>query len=419
MKILISAILAALGTSSVAQAQDAVVEGPGYQVTEGTVLHPSVGMETGVISNVFYTEADPVVSPVLRLLAKFAFASRPEVRLENEGAEAKPSAPGLDFRAGVNFQYNEFLTSNTATQAQRDVAIGANLHLGILPKGTVAFLIDDHFARTTRPTNFESSQGLDRDVNKLTAQIKYQPSGRSISAKLRYENKIDVFESSSSSFANRMMNTGGLRIDWQFLPITRFYLDGSYGLISGLGDEASSYKVNSTPLRLQAGSDTAITENTTIRTRAGYGFGFYSGGADFSGVLFALEFGYRYSPLGRVTIEYTRDFQDSINANYYAEHLVRFGVDQQIDKVTIGLAAAAHLRGYYSVNARVGGADTRDDLIVRTELSAAYVIRDWLALTGHVGTGIVQTDYRSMVSGVVDDPSFTRHEAMAGLSAAF
>ncbi|HSN25127.1 MAG TPA: hypothetical protein VLT45_02545, partial [Kofleriaceae bacterium] len=38
-----------------AVAPSSIVEGPGVKVGEGTVLHPVFGAETGVISNVFYT----------------------------------------------------------------------------------------------------------------------------------------------------------------------------------------------------------------------------------------------------------------------------------------------------------------------------------------------------------------------------
>ncbi len=50
------------------------VEGHGVKVGEGTVLHPSFGVETGYISNVFYSN-NPQGAGVLRLMAQVAMAS--------------------------------------------------------------------------------------------------------------------------------------------------------------------------------------------------------------------------------------------------------------------------------------------------------------------------------------------------------
>jgi hypothetical protein len=58
-----------LTASTTASAQDVLVEGPGVKVGEATVLHPRVGVEAGLISNVFYEEVSEKLAPVLRLLA--------------------------------------------------------------------------------------------------------------------------------------------------------------------------------------------------------------------------------------------------------------------------------------------------------------------------------------------------------------
>ncbi|MCP4448941.1 MAG: outer membrane beta-barrel protein [Myxococcales bacterium] len=419
MKIPFGAVAAAvLGLSGNAIAQDAIVEGPGVKVSEGTVLHPSVGVQTGVISNVFYEDTNPTASPVVQLLAKFALASTTGEEGELD-SESRGDPPSVEFRAGLDLLYAEYLSSNSSVTAQRDLAVGGRLHLGLLPKSTVSFAIDDSFNRSTRPTNFESERNLDRDINLIKAQVKYRPSGRSISAGLSFRNTIDIFESSGSQFANRMKNILGARVDWKFLPITRFFVEASYGLISGLGEEATTYKSSSTPLRGVIGTDTAITETTTIRTKAGYGVGFYAGGEDYSGILFALEVGYRYSPMGRFTVEYSKDFKDSINGNFYGEHAIKVGVDQQLDKVSLAAIAATRLRGYRGINSIVGGGPTRDDLIVSAGLRASYVIQDWLAMTAEVDTAIVSTEYLSVSEGLADDPSYVRHQVLAGISAAF
>jgi hypothetical protein len=89
--------------SATAMAQEAsVVEGPGYPVGEGTVIHPTLGAEIGVINNVFYEEqaSNPHTSGILRLLAEASIASKevtpeaePDPFLDENEEAAAPPAP--------------------------------------------------------------------------------------------------------------------------------------------------------------------------------------------------------------------------------------------------------------------------------------------------------------------------------------
>lgn len=423
-KLLLAAFLCA-ALSAQAHAEDAIVEGPGYKVGDGTVLHPSVGVETGFDSNVFYEEDDPVASPILRLVARFAMASLSEQRLEEETLDTSGLPPGeaakVAFRAGLSLGYQEYLTGNDRAQSQRDLAIGAELHALIFPKGTVAFSIDNNFVRDTRPTNFESSEGLDRDVNHLKLAMIYQPGGRALTGAVRYENRIDVFESDQSSFANRLQHTIGARVDWQFLPITRFYFDASLGFFGPLGDgmlEGTVYKQESMPLRLVLGANTAITERTTLATRVGFGKGFYEDGADFTGPIFGAQFGYRYSPFGRFVLQYDYDFHDSINANYFADHALTATVDHQVSQFLFRVGGGARYRAYRGIPASVGPPE-RDDVIFNVLAQSRYMYRDWLAVTADYDLVVDETDYIATAGGFMDNPSYTRHQALLGVQAAF
>src|SRR5690606_23205816 len=120
------------------------------------------------------------------------------------------------------------------------------------------------------------------------------------------------------------------RAEWQFLPVTRFFLDASWGYTGPLNSAACELiKRSSRPLRIRLGAATALSELTSLRAHLGYGKGFYQAREDdcgemstpdFSNVLLGAELGYRYSPLGRMSITYEYDFQDSIEANYYRDH---------------------------------------------------------------------------------------------------
>ena len=421
MKIPTVAVAILLALTSTAMAQDAIVEGPGYELSEGTVLHPSVGAETGAVSNVFREQADAVASPLLRLLADLDIASRPPERLgqaeDASGSTATP--PNLEFRAGVRFTYTEYLTGNAAARAQRDLGINADLNVVGYPQGTTRFTVQNSFVRDVRPRNFESRGSLDRDINHLTLKLGVHPRGRSISGSLRYENTIDIFESDGSQFANRLQHLAGVRAEWRFLPITLFSLDTSFGFYGGLGADAEAFKVSSTPLRIVLGVATALTERTTIRGTVGFAKGFYSAGADYTTAVGSLAFGYRYSPVGRVVVSYAHELKDSINANFYRDHEFRITVDQQIARVLLQGVVEARLRGYRGVPMSLGGGDIRDDLLFSAGLDGHFVMRDWLAITGHYRTVIDSTEFRYTAIDVVDDPSYVRHEVMAGARAAF
>ncbi len=401
--------------SSTAHAQDVSVQGPGYKVGEGTVVHPTVGAETGFISNVFYEDTSPIAAAILRLTGDLAFAS---ADIEDEAVglnENEGEPPKYDFSAGLRMTYEEYLSGERTVQDQRNLGIGANIALTVFPQGKVRFSISDNFIRTNRPTNFESSRLLSRNVNHIKAGIAIQGKDSSLKTSFRVENTIDFFESTGAGIANRQQSLLGARLDWQFLPITRFYFDASYGLYSAIGNGT---RVSATPLRLILGADTAITERTTVKVYSGFVTGFYASGADYLTAAYGAEFGLRYSPVGRATLGYKHDFVDSINANFYSDHALELKVDQQVSRALVTAKAQAILRSYQGISPLIG-ASTRDDFILGVGVDAGYEMKEWLALSANYLTQVVATDYVSVVDGDRDDPSYARHTFMVGANAAF
>lgn len=408
-----------LASSGQLSGEGSIVEGPGVKLGEGLVLHPTVGLETGFVSNVFYEDADVEPSGLLRVLAELHLATLSAQRLAAEAPDGAQADSGdFNFRAGLRVEYDEYISGNDNVQAQRDVAVDANVAGIVFPQGTWRFAFADNFRRDVRPTNYESRGGVDRDVNHLRLFLTYQPEGRSISGTLRYQNTIDVFERDTHSFANRLQNHVGLRVNWQWLPVTRFFADASMGYYTGLGDDSD--KVTSMPLRLMVGTSTAITVNTTINAIVGFGKGFYEEGADYTNVVFGAEFGWRYSPLGRALLLYRFDFEDSINANFYRDHQIRFSLDQQIREFTLQAAVDVRFRRYEGLPPDIMATDVRDDIIFAANLMGRYHFREWLAATLDYRMVIDETDFRyTPEPGEVDDPSYVRHELLAGILAAF
>lgn len=409
MKFSTAAVVAILCCGSAeALAQDAAIEGAGHPVGEGTVVHPSVSATTGFVSNVFYEDETPVSAGVLQVVGKLAI-----MPIERAGDDK----PDIDFLGGAHVQYEEFLSGNSNARAQRNLGLGLDALIGIRPTSTFPVTIEDHFLRSNRPTNFESNNTLARDLNSFKAGVAYRPEGRNISGRLGFKNTIDVFESDGSAFANRILNEVEAGVDWQFLPITRFYAQASYGLNSGLG--GSSTKVSSSPIRGKAGVNSAITEAITVRANTGYSIGGYSSGASFSGFTYHLGVGYRYSPVGRIRLVLDRDFKDSLNANFYGEYMVQAALDQQVDRVLVTANVSARLRTYEGIATSFGGGSTRDDIILSAAAKASYELRDWLGLNASYAMSVVSTDYISIVGADSDDPSYARHDVMLGATAAF
>ena len=396
-----------------------LVEGAGVKVGEGTVMHPVVGAETGYVSNVFYTNDNPVGAGLLRVLAELNFASMSAQRMESTDPSVQPGQEGdLDWHAGARIIGEEYLSGNDRVGAQHNIAGGLSLHALVFPHGTWRFGADEDYIRDTRPTNYESFGNLNRDINNLALALHWAPDGRALSGKLSYTNRIDVFEASSHAFANRIQHTIDLRVNWQWLPITSIYGDASIGVFSGLG--SSSDKVSSFPLRVMAGIQTAITVDTALNAQIGYANGFYSSGESFNNVVGKAIFAWRYLPEGQLYAAYMYDFTDSVQANYYRDHVFQIADNHQFgDRFTLLLTADARLRHYATVLPSIMGPPDRDDVLLGVSVDPRYYFRDWFAATLDYALLVDSTSYRYTLDGLMVDPSYTRHQLMAGVRAAW
>lgn len=406
------------------------MEGPGVQLGEGSVFHPSVSLETGYVSNVFYQDVDPTASAVARLIGAFSIASQshtpegemePAVETEGEEVVEPPPPSKVDFRLGGQLILLGYLTDNEAAREQSDLGVALNGDVVFLPHGDVSFRVTDDFVRDTRPRNFESTGNLNRDFNHFTTGFMVQPQGRTISAGLRYSNIIDRFESDGAAFANRLQHLIGLRGEWRLFPYTKFFVDASYGFFGSLGDEelaGSGFHSASNPLRIQAGVGTALTEVTTLRAYIGYANGFYDSGTNFSNAIGGAEFGYRYTEYGRFRLIADYNFADSLQANFYRDYAFLANLQQQFGLFVADLDGGIRIRAYRGISPAIGEPD-RDDVIGFGAFRLAYLLRDWLAITGRLEATIDSTDYTYMPGPRTVSPEYKRLEAFLGVSAAF
>jgi hypothetical protein len=417
----------ALGVAGTAHAQEAgrVVEGVGYPVGEGTVLHPTVGSELGFTDNVFYADSDRRAAGLLRLVAEFAIASKEiekdvvdETFLEGEDAPAEPASQRIKFRAGGLLRYTEFLSGDSFVRTQRDLGADLSANMVVAPEGRVSFSADEHFIRDTRPVNFYSTDGTNRIANSLALGLMYQPGGRTMKGGVKWENQIDYFEDEDQRFANRMINSFHAKYEWALFPYTKIFADASYSFIGGFSSDGGALppaKRSSSPIRGGAGIATALTEMFTVKAHVGWAYASYAGGSGYNTPVLGTEIGYRYSPVGRIVFDYAWDHRDSVNGDFYSDHGLGVHIDQQLGRVVASAGGELHLRSYHGIATGIGAPD-RSDLIIAATAKANYVFRDWLAAVGEFRAEADQTDYMS-VGG--DDPSYSRIEITAGIRAAF
>jgi hypothetical protein len=417
--------------SSTAVNPTSIVTGSGVKVGEGTVFHPQIGIETGVVSNVFYQQDGPVTAGLLRIIAEVGTGSLRGQRLtiksgelddatttQSAGTPTAASTGDFAYSADLYASWDQYLSTNNNVNAQGGLGAGLLLRGIVNGQHPLQFSFQDYFNRVIRASNFESQVDTNRDVNTLDLRLNYVPYGRSLSGFLYYENTIDVFEASTQQFANRFQNLFGLHVNWQWLPLTQVFVDTSVAYNTGIG---SSEKVSSAPVRATAGIQTALTLNTTLSVHAGYTNGFYSSGPSYSSVDAGALFGYRYSPLGRVTALYSYNHADSINANFYRDHQFQLTFEHYFVPFIVFARPELLFRQYEgTIVMGTNGSNTRNDTIVGATVGMRYSLRDWLAGTLDYQLQVIQTDFRYDAGrGRIVDPSYVRHELLVGVRAAY
>lgn len=407
-----------------AVAPDTAVQGRGVKVGESLILHPVLGIETGFNSNVFYENDNTRGAGILRIMGQVGASSANGARLDPSaggiGIEDEKLA-GFEYMVDARLAYDQMLSGNDTIQNTGGLGIGAQARAMFNAQGPVSFNFNDNFLRLIRAANFETTTNANRDVNTVGAQLYYHPPGRALSGYLYYSNTVDVFESSDQlRYPDRMDNRFGVHPMWRWLPQTVVWGDVSWGVVTGIGSSmASQAKVTSYPLNAIVGINTLLSLKTSATLDAGYANGFYSSGPSFSGPRVDAAVNYQYSPLGRAGVGYSYMFQDSVNANYYRDHLIHGYIEHSIEPLVVVVAPELHFRQYDGIMI-AGAPATRNDTIFAVVAGLRYTFRNWIAASIDYRFATVQTDFRYPdVNGMMIDPSYARHEVLAGMRVAW
>lgn len=413
---------------SAAVAPITVVQGEGVKVGESTTVFPVLGIETGFVSNVFYDDVSPIGAGLLRVLGEVGFGTLSPARLDvNEPQEAPdgigpdPTAtpPRGEFqgRADVYAAWDQYLSGNSKVLDQGGLSGGVVLH-GIANAGhPLTFDVLNHFERVIRATNFESNHDTNQDLNHLMVRLGYTPTGRTVGGYLYYAHLLDLFEQDNQQFADRFDHTFGAHVQWQTFPLTRLFADVSIGVFGGVG--SSSTKVSSNPFNAIVGIQTLLSLNLTLQGEIGFTEGNYASGPDYATAVGNVQLGYRYSPLGRVQLWYAYQHQDSINANFFRDHVLGGLLDHEFQPFALFVMPELRFREYNGLLPQImPSSPVRDDTIFALAVGARYNFRNWLAATLQYRLVSDQTNFTYTFMGLLDNPSYTRHEIMLGLRGA-
>jgi opacity protein-like surface antigen len=410
-----------------------LVEGAGWKVGEDTVFHPVFGLETGAVSNVFYTNDSNCAGTgmqcvhaagILRALFQMGVGSLNPARLTPSDVgpqDPTTEQPGTDvvypgsfqYRADVRLAWDQMLSGDGTVSNTGGLSAGATLRAVVNPVGPVSLLGVDDFQRMIRAANFETDADTNRDINNLWLRVPYHPHDRTYSGYLYYTNTLDIFERTQQQFANRNDNAVGIWGAWRWLPQTRIFADVSQGYNTGIG--STSVKANSYPTAFSLGINTLLTPMITLSASAGYEWLRYESGATTSGMHGGATLGYRYSELGRVVLQYMRVYEDSVNANYYQDDVLRLWAYHIQAPFVFSVQPELHFREYNGTFVpSTTGSHTRDDTIFSLIAGVSYNLKNEMAIGLDYRFTDLSTDFRYMTGGTTIDPSYGRHAVLLG-----
>ena len=376
----------------------------GAKLGEGTLLHLALGADIGYDSNVFYNDQDKRSAAVAHVT--------PALDLSN--GERDGSVPdGVFYDLGASLTYREYLTGGDDVRKMR--AFNPNLGglLRFSSKQTLSLSLSDNFARTEDPPYLSTQTIITHDRNIGSLEFRVAPGGGRIQLLLRYNNVLDLYETSGYQYADNMGNEGVLDLSWRWLPKTAFFMQVAQGVVTYLKPDSKHPEVASYPLRATAGLRGLLTEKLGLNLAAGYANGFYASGATptgFGDVVLVGELTYNMSLTSKAGLGYRHDFQNSpFIGNYYNLDAVYAAFREYIGGRVATAAYARFENRAYQVT------PSRTDKVVIAGLTADYVIQRVF----YIGVGYTLTLARTTDLTAGGGVDYTKHLIVARLGVVY
>jgi len=329
-------------------------EGAGI-LTGDFELHPSIAGEVGYDSNWFLRSSANNINyansaPNAPVVGALEFRITPALYLSTLTRQRRPTSPGdgpaLAFRGGISATYREFvgLSNNNSSStdnisSQRNVSIGANGNLDILPDRPVGGNISVAYNRVVQPNvvTADPDQSFVYDNITAAALLRFRPGQGTLVWTLGYHVSDTLFETSAGTPYDNLVQGGVMTGTWRFRPRTSMFYDLTvdYAQFQNSAQAAPVVLLSSTPVRTRIGINGLITDRFAAEAAVGWGASFFSSVAGFpqepqydSVIAHAeLKWFLAASPgiedatkiglaLSTIAIGYDRNFQTSYLGNY-------------------------------------------------------------------------------------------------------
>lgn len=392
-------------------------EGPGFRAGD-LEIHPGVGAEIGYDSNVFLS-SDDIVDPaqgsaILRVT--------PHLFLSTLSGERMDGAPPnlIDFRTGVSASLYHYFSTDQST----NVALSADLQLGINRGRPVALVVFGDYRRTIRPFTEDGAIDDDyaRDQISAGGRLELQTKGGVLKGHAGYTLRLDYFEGTTFQFANSVRHDIQAGVAYKFLPSTALLYDANLVIHGYTSDRATPTELsNNVRMRTRVGLNGAITESFSFLAMVGYSAGFYNLGDDFDTIVAQLQATFRLMHSLSLKVGYDRDAYRSFVGGFYYRDRISAGLSTNISgALLLGLDLyAAHYDFGQTftdgLGGSVGNSFDRKDWRLGATLFAEYRFTDYFGLNASLEYTGRFTDYEYLTGSTVLDPAaYNRFTAWLG-----
>jgi hypothetical protein len=393
-------------------------EGPGVRLAQGLVLHPGVGLETSVDSNVFFNapEERPISAPLLNAIFHLDLATLSPQR-RDEATASGPEQQIVDFRLRFAGAYRAYFSDNQAVTAQDNTALDGALDAVFNPRGPVRLRLFDNYVRSITATNLAQANSFIVDYNQAGAGLVFAPGGEMLQVGAGYSYNFHYYENSFATHINPNLYYHQFNLDasWKFLPKTALTFNATQGVYHrDLQIEGASHP-RSYPLRLSVGVVGQFTYRLQGVARVGYGNGFYSdvphrSVGSYNNVIGTLQLKILVSATATAAVGYERSFFDALFGDVYNDDHVYVRYDHMLfGRLILRLDGGYRYRQYHGIDPAIWGISTRGDNIFELHTAVDFRVRDWLF--AGVGYDLIsnQTDARPVYQSIADNPSYTKH----------
>jgi len=259
-------------------------------------LHPSIAGEAGYDSNWFLRSSATNVAyansaPAAPVVGALEFRITPALYLSTLSAQRRQLAAGqpgptFGFRGGVSATYREFVgvqnSNSSATDnisSQRNVSIGADGNLDILPGQPVGGNVGASYGRVIQPNvvTADPDQSFIYDTIGGTANLRFQPGSGTLTWTVGYHIADTIFETSAGTPYNNLTQGGAMKGTWRFRPRTNLFYDLTVDYVSfENAASAAPLLLSSTPVRTRIGVNGLITDRFAAEAAVGWGASFFN-----------------------------------------------------------------------------------------------------------------------------------------------